>query len=224
MIRHISFDLWLTLIKSNPLFKKRRAELIADTYNPKGLNISQIEILIKRKDKIFDRYNEMKGTKIPAKEMYLNILTDLGSVPRNVAADHAERLTRQANELFIEYPPLLLNDNIPHILNQLNSENKILNIGSNTGFVEGQTLRKALMKLNVFHLFSFCVFSDEVKTSKPSPLFFQQIYDNIHVSKNQVLHIGDNPKTDYRGAVRFGFDALLITDTNYTLNDIKTKL
>ncbi|MDR1887331.1 MAG: HAD family hydrolase [Prevotellaceae bacterium] len=224
MILHISFDLWLTLIRSNPSFKRRRAELIADIYNSKSLNIMQIEEIITKKDKLYDRYNEMTGTKIPAKEMYLSVLKEINVDGRNVTAEHAERLTGQADELFMEYPPLLLNDNISYILSRLKNEDKVLNIGSNTGFTEGKTLRKVLQKINIFHYFSFCIFSDEVQTSKPSANFFQRIHDNIHVSKNQVLHVGDNPKTDYRGALDFGFDALLITNANYTLNDIRTKL
>jgi putative hydrolase of the HAD superfamily len=224
MIRHISFDLWLTLIRSNPLFKRKRAELIADMYNPRGLNVSQIEMIIKGQDGIFNRYNEMKGAKIPAKEMYLNILKKISTDCRSVTEEHAECLIKHSDELFMEYPPALLNEQIPCILNKLKSENKTLSIGSNTGFVEGTVLRRMLKKLDLFHCFSFCIFSDEVKTSKPSASFFQRICDKAGISRSQILHIGDSLKADYRGATDFGFEALLITSMNYTLDDIRAKL
>ncbi|MDR2119647.1 MAG: HAD hydrolase-like protein [Tannerella sp.] len=54
--------------------------------------------------------------------------------------------------------------------------------------------------------------------------FFQQIYNRLQLPKTCVLHVGDNLKTDYKGAMDFGFKALLIKNTNYTLDDIRAAL
>jgi putative hydrolase of the HAD superfamily len=224
MIRHVSFDLWLTLIQSNPLFKRRRAELIADMFHPKNMNVEQIDMLIRRKDKIFDRHNEMYGVKIPAKYMYLNVLRAIDSQSHEVDIDDAMWLMQQSNNLLMDYPPQLLNGQIPDILRFLQSATEGLNIGSNTGYVEGEALRKVLKQIGIYDFFSFFVFSDEIQASKPSAAFFRAVSDRANVSKSNILHIGDNLKTDYHGAVNFGFEALLITDTNYTLNDIKSRL
>ena len=224
MITNISFDLWLTLIKSHPSFKIQRAQMIADSYNPDGLSVSKIETYIRDQDKVFDRHNEIIGKKIPAVEMYFRILKGISRNSENVSMETAQRLEEQSNELFIEYCPQLLNDSVPYILEQLREDGYVLNLASNTGFIEGKTIRKVLEKLGILRHFLFYIFSDEVNASKPSPHFFQRVYDEINVQKNQVLHIGDNPKTDYKGALDFGFEALLITNTNYTLNDVKSRL
>jgi putative hydrolase of the HAD superfamily len=224
MIRHISFDLWLTLIKSNPLFKRKRAELIADKFHPENMSVEQIDLLIRQKDKIFDRYNEMYGIKISAKCMYLSVLQSIDSQSHRLDIEDALWLMQQSNELFMDYPPQLLNEQIPDILRNLQSETLSLNIGSNTGYMEGAILRKVLKKTGIYDFFSFLVFSDEINASKPSAAFFQTILDKANVPKSNILHVGDNPKTDYHGALNFGFDALLITDSNYILNDIKSKL
>jgi putative hydrolase of the HAD superfamily len=224
MIQHISFDLWLTLIKSNPLFKRKRAELITAYFHPRNMNVEQIDMLIRHKDKIFDRYNEMYGTKIPAKYMYLNLLQSIDSQSHRVDIDDALWLMQRSNELFMDYPPQLLHGQIPDILRNLQSETKTLNIGSNTGYMEGEILRKVLKKTGIYDFFTFFVFSDEIQTSKPSAAFFQTILDKAGVPKSNILHVGDNLKTDYQGAVNFGFDALLITNSNYMFNDIKSKL
>ena len=100
----------------------------------------------------------------------------------------------------------------------------MLNLSSNTGFIEGETLRTTLANMGILQYFDFLIFSDEINASKPSSHFFQHVYDHIDVPKKAVLHIGDNPKADYQGAKNFGFNALLITDPNYTINDIRTKL
>ncbi|MDR1116434.1 MAG: HAD family hydrolase [Tannerella sp.] len=224
MITHISFDLWLTLICSNPLFRKKRAEFIAETYNPENRDASEIERFIKERDKVFDRYNEMNGTKLPAEEMYRQVLGKIKGNDCRATSENAGRLMKVSNELFMEYSPHLLNNHIPHILEELKSRGVTLSIGSNTGFVEGDVLRKALKKLNILHYFSFLVFSDEIKTSKPASSFFRHIANQANLPQSRILHVGDNPKTDYQGAISFGFNALLITNPNYSIDDIRIQL
>jgi putative hydrolase of the HAD superfamily len=224
MIKHVSFDLWLTLIRSHPLLKKKRAEIVAGMCNRSEQEVPQIERVIREQDKIFDRYNEMHETKIPAKDMYLRLLQKVAAGRREPTADDAETLMNKSNELLTDFMPQLLNKNIPHILNSLHSNGITLNIASNTGFIEGKMLRSVLQKLNIIQYFSFSVFSDEAGTSKPSTRFFQQVYNRLQLPKACVLHVGDNLKTDYNGAVNFGFKALLIKNANYTFNDIRAAL
>jgi putative hydrolase of the HAD superfamily len=224
MIKHISFDLWLTLIRSHPLLKRKRAEIVAEMCLLKNQSILQIEQMIKEQDKIFDRYNEMHETKIPANKMYLRLLTKMNTGRWKPAENDAEILMNRSNELLMNFMPQLLNENIPHILKSLYSDGITLSLSSNTGFVEGKILRTVLEKLDILQYFAFSVFSDEIGTSKPSVQFYQHIHNRLQVSKDCVLHVGDNLKTDYNGAVNFGFKALLIKNTNYTLDDIKAAL
>lgn len=224
MIKHISFDLWLTLIKSHPQFKRMRAELIAEFYNTKGLTAHEVDIFIRNKDKEIDKQNESTGGKLPATLMYYKILEYTCPDSEEVLMQKAAELERQSNELFIYYAPILLNENIPAILSELRQQGYTLNLGSNTGFIEADTLRVVLEKLGILQYFSFCIFSDEVKASKPSPVFFQHILDNTNLSREEILHVGDNRLTDYEGANDFGFNALLLTNSDYTLNDIKSGL
>lgn len=224
MITNVSFDLWLTLIKSHPLFKKRRAELIVDKYNPQGLTSSRIEDVTRECDKIFDRYNEMTGKKIPASEMYLKVIRKVGFDSGDIKMKDAKRLEEESNVLFLEYMPELLNNDIHQTLSKLVENGLSLNVASNTGYIESQTLRKALQKMDLLKYFSFQIFSDEVNASKPSPIFFQEVLNNARVNKNQILHVGDNAKTDYKGASNFGFSAFLITNNNYTFDDIARRL
>ncbi|MDR2476067.1 MAG: HAD family hydrolase [Bacteroidales bacterium] len=223
-IKHISFDLWMTLIRSNPDFRRKRAEFIAEKFHLKNKNIDNIIQLIVAEDKKFDHYNETKNTKIPAICMYTAILKEMEISSSNALADDAEYLLNMSNELFLEYPPTLLNSRIPEILATLQDSGLTLSIGSNTGFVEGNVLRILLQKMNILQHFSFLVFSDEIKISKPAAEFYRHIWKNTLLDKSQILHVGDNPAIDYQGAVDFGFNALLLTDINYSLNDIKAKL
>ncbi len=220
MIKHISFDLWLTLIKSHPLFKKKRAEYIHSRFNPKGLTVEQIDSLIRKLDKVFDWHNEHTGQKLAARTMYNTILQ---FTHNDFNVEMGEEITQYSDQLFLEYLPELLNDNIIPMLSNLRERGYTLNLSSNTGFIEGHTLQKALEQLNMLHYFSFCIYSDQVGASKPSASFFQEVYKKVNVAKDEVLHIGDNPITDYKGALAFGFRALLINN-NYSLNDIEPEL
>lgn len=223
-IKNISFDLWMTLIRSHPEFKLKRAELIADTFNLKNISPKEIDSFIRSVDNVFDRYNMISGKKMSANKMYQNLLERLVPMETSVTLDIAISLRKKADDLFGQYQPVFLNENIPQILSQLKEEGYVLNLSSNTGFIEGETLRTTLANMDILDYFDFLIFSDEINASKPSSHFFQHVYDHIDVAKDAVLHIGDNPKADYQGAKNFGFNALLITDPNYTINDIRTKL
>lgn len=222
MIKHISIDLWMTLIRSHPEFKLKRAELIADMFGIYNINAKVIESFVKSVDKVFDRYNEISGKKISAETMYCKVLRKI--VSKDITLDDAAKLRKKVDILFDEYCPVFLNPEIPAILSQLKADGYTLNLSSNTGFIEGCTLRKTLTDLGIIEYFDFLVFSDEIDASKPSQRFFEKVYNRLNIEKSEVLHIGDNPKSDYQGAKSFGFDALLITDNNYTINDIRRKL
>lgn len=215
----------MTLIRSHPEFKLKRAELIADTFNIKNISPKEINSFIRSVDNVFDRYNMISGKKLSANKMYRELLQRLAPADApTITIDTAIDLRKEADKLFLEYQPVFMNENIPQILSQLKEEGYVLNLSSNTGFIEGETLRTTLADMGILQYFDFLIFSDEINASKPSSHFFQHVYDHIHVSKEEVLHIGDNPKADYQGAKNFGFNALLITDSNYTINDIRTKL
>lgn len=222
MIKHISIDLWMTLIRSHPEFKLKRAELIADMFGIDNMNAKEIETFVKSVDKVFDRYNEISGKKISAEIMYCKVLHKI--ISRDISMDDAGKLRKKVDILFGQYCPVFLNPQIPAILSQLKEDGYSLNLSSNTGFIEGKVLRKTLSDLDILQHFDFLIFSDEIQASKPSHRFFEQVYSHLNIDKTEVLHVGDNPKSDYQGARNFGFNALLITDQNYTIDDIRRKL
>lgn len=224
MIKHISFDLWLTLIKSNPLFKHKRADFFAKKYNPLGLSEDAVFNIIRRCDKASDRLNEFSGKKIETELMYKTILKRLGHKIDSIKSSELFEIKLAVNNLFYEHPPTLLNEQILNILKQLKHEGYSLNISSNTGFIEGIYLKQCIHLIDLFSHFDFLVFSDEINASKPSNRFFEEVFNQTKVKKQEILHIGDNRIADYEGAIFFGFQALLIDNHNYSINLIKEKI
>lgn len=220
MIKHISFDLWLTLIKSHPEFKKQRANFLRKEFNPLGYSLAEVFEIVQKTDKVSDRINEINGRKLQTELMYNRILLKLGNKPEVINDDLLVEIKTTCNQLFMNYQPEFLNSSIRPMLDSLKAKGFDLNLSSNTGFIEGNVINETLKNLNVFKCFNFSIYSDEINASKPSFHFFDKVYEQINFQKNEVIHIGDNYKADYEGALKYGFKALHIKNKQYTINDI----
>ncbi|MGE8424054.1 MAG: HAD family hydrolase, partial [Sphingobacterium siyangense] len=94
------------------------------------------------------------------------------------------------------------------------SKGKTLSLLSNTAFLDGTVLRRVLEYYELSDFFSFQLYSDEIGVSKPNntaiELVFQKIRQQRTIKKKDIVHIGDNQKADYNGAINYGFNAILI--------------
>lgn len=180
--------------------------------------------IVQNTDKVADRHNEITGKKVPTEWMYRRILQKLGYNPKSISDDVFHTIKLEVNDLFMKYQPDFLNGSIRSMLYSLKDEGYNLNISSNTGFIEGNIITTTLQNLNIAEYFGFCIFSDKIGASKPSAEFFNKVLEQTGLEKNEVLHVGDNYKADYEGAVKFGFKALYINNQQYTINDIKRHL
>ena len=212
------------MIKSHPEFKEKRAKFLKEQFNPKGLSVNEIIGIVQKTDLVSDRLNEITGLKVPTDQMYRRILVQLGNTPQSISEEMLAYIKLKVHELFMGNLPGFLNNSIQPMLKILCNEGYTLNISSNTGYIEGSTIVKTLIALDISEYFVFCIFSDQIGTSKPSFRFFSEVFGKVNVDKTEVLHVGDNLKADYEGAIKFGFNALHIKNQQYTINDIKRSL
>ena len=75
--KHISFDLWLTLIKSNPNYKSKRNQLFKDFFEIE-YDIEIVSQKVRYYDVVCNSINEKTGKNIDTDEIYLLILSSLG--------------------------------------------------------------------------------------------------------------------------------------------------
>lgn len=212
-IQHISFDLWLTLIKSHPEFKDKRNQLFKDFFDvPK--NINEISKAIRHFDVFCNDTNQRTGLNFDTFEIYYLILDALEMNLDNISTQNMSVFYNECELLFLEYKPLLLVDDIENILKDLKNNNISINILSNTAFIKGRTLRKLLEFYGLTNYFDFQLYSDETGFSKPNPKMFELVLESANVikpiKKIEILHVGDNVIADYNGALNFGFSAQLI--------------
>lgn len=210
---HFSFDLWLTLIKSNPDFKAKRDTLFKDFFSV-DKDIDEVRKVIRKYDVLFNRISEKTGNHIEREEVFLLMLDALGKDIETVDDNQLKQFFQQVDELFLNNRPVLLWENIEGILIEIKEKKKTASILSNTAFIHGDSLRKVLEHLGLADYFSFMIFSDEVKASKPNLRVFEIMVDKINdfrtLEKKEILHIGDNKIADYDGAKTFGFNSKLV--------------
>jgi len=207
---HFSFDLWLTLIKSNPVFKEKRNLLFRDFFEINA-PIEKVVEAVRYYDVLCNNVNEKTGRNFDTYEIYYLILNALGVNINTIEEKLLEGFYLESELLFMKYKPVLIYPTINSLLNVIIEQDKSINILSNTGFIKGKTLRNLMEYYEVSRYFSFQIYSDEEGFSKPNKKIFQLIYNRLEgIDKKKVLHIGDNLIADYKGATSFGFDALLI--------------
>lgn len=208
---HFSFDLWLTLIKSHPEFKTKRVELFSSFFDI-NKPVEEVAKTVKYYDDLCNNINEVIGGNVDTFEIYLLILGALNVNIKELNKEKLNEFYQKSEDLFLEYRPVVIFENLHQFFDEIKNQGKTINILSNTGFIKGTTMRKFLIGENLDQYIDFHIYSDEMNCSKPNPLIFQEVKNNIKedLQMNQILHIGDNPVADYQGAKNFGFNAYLL--------------
>lgn len=222
--RHVSFDLWLTLIKSHAEFKNGRNRLFRDYFSI-DKPLDEVAAIVRKFDILTNAVNEKVGRNFHTYEIFYLILDALGPDINTITTAHLDAFYAETDALLMKHKPVLLDAAIPAMLQQLQAEGKTLNILSNTAFIKGSSLRVVLDEIGIGQYFSFQAYSDETGYSKPAIEMYQYAYDNIlllgDIKKEEVLHVGDNIVSDYNGALAFGFHAHLLTNLSYNEHQLQ---
>ncbi len=223
MYQHYSFDLWLTLIKSNPYFKIERTKIFHRDFNPGGKSIDEVAKAFRQVDLMCNAVNENTGKNIDADEMYLMVISLINDNQLSLNDIDTVKLYQDMEKLLFYYLPLVYSPVTISTLQHLKQKEGVtFNLLSNTGFIKGATLRKVLVELKLHEYFDFQLYSDEVGMSKPNPALFalmlQQIKQiNNNINLNSIIHVGDNPRADVEGAKAAGIKSLLINSNNQSI-------
>ena len=201
MIRHLSLDLWNTLIGPQPAYRRERASTLAHTL---GISPELAEL----------RYTWAKNVvraRTP-KRLVGICATLLGT--ESGAADLARRL----ESLFLENvrgpAPLVVSR-----LSKLNDNGITLSVATNVGVMESHVLGPWILTWQP--KIAFYTADDEVGYSKPDRRFFEHMMEQARlldpgIKANEMLHIGDDPHCDYHGALRAQLRALLVSGVHET--------
>lgn len=225
LYKHYSFDLWLTLIRSNPAFKQERAKVFQKKYNNSRKSLQEVETIFRQVDLMCNSMNEKTGKNIDADEMYLMVISMINDFDPSFADVDLKELEREMEELIFNYLPQIYCSETAAELSRLKQSGAVtLSLLSNTGFIRGATLRKVLHELELDQYLDFQLYSDEERMSKPNLEFFRLMLNSIDRKKHgelelhDVIHIGDNPIADFHGANAIGIHSVLINSNHLTIS------
>ena len=225
--KHYSFDLWSTLIKSHPKFKKERAKYLHKNYNFTNKSLIEFERTIREVDLMCNTINEKTGSNIDAEEMYYFILCQVNETHDIVKYIDIQQLYNDVEQLIELYTPVVYDENTIETLAKIKTFPDVtLNILSNTGFIKGKTLRKVLQKIGLAEYFDFQLYSDELNLSKPSKYFFNEMLHQVEMvrkdklAKSQIIHVGDNYFADIEGAIACGINSCHININDKTIKTL----
>jgi putative hydrolase of the HAD superfamily len=109
---------------------------------------------------------------------------------------------------------------VPHILAELSSLKIRLGVISNFD----RRLYDILTQLNVRDAFEHLIISSEVGVRKPAARIFRVAAERFHVEISEILHVGDEPGSDFTGARAAGLEALLVDHKTSTLSRILSRI
>lgn len=226
-IKHFSFDLWFTLIKSNPTFKKERALYFHKHFNSHNKALQEVETVFRTVDLMCNNINEKTGKNIDAEEMYLMVIYMINDGTSAFANIDTADLYSEMEQLIINFPPSIFNEQTKVCLQKLKEKSGVtLSILSNTAFVKGSTLRLILKEIEFAQYFDFQIYSDETQVSKPNKEIYRILLEKIvefrdfNIALNEIIHVGDNPVADILGAKAIGINAFQVNTNNKLISNL----
>ncbi|HEX5435565.1 MAG TPA: HAD family hydrolase [Gemmatimonadaceae bacterium] len=127
-------------------------------------------------------------------------------VERPADCPHIALASEAVDEALLCYPPPLL-PGAASMVRSL-SERYLLAITSDTGFASSRAQDRLLERDGIQPLFAVRTYSMDVGHAKPHPAPFRATIDALGVQPGEVLHVGDNERTDVQGALAAGMRAV----------------
>ncbi|MBC9909226.1 HAD family hydrolase [Chitinophaga varians] len=226
--QHYSFDLWLTLIRSNPSFKRERTKFFFDHFNQRQKSLEEVERIFRRIDLLTNAINEKTGGNLDTDTLHLMVISEINDHQYDFETIDLAALYDEMEALVFKYRPIVYCSATVEVLRTLHQrQDCTLSLLSNTAFIKGRTLRKVLQELELGQYLHFQLYSDETGVSKPNPHMFRLMLDSIATTRNgeavlprHIIHIGDNVKADIQGATKAGIHSLLVNSNNQCISSL----
>ncbi len=203
--RALSLDIWGTLVGSDPSFKPARNEMLRAALVP-AVGAAEFDAVLRAADRDADERCMSAGRDVGFAERVDLALSRLDAAP---VGDRSAYLMEGQAEFARRHPPRPLVAELPGLLMGVGARMPVA-LTSNTGMLPGALMRE-LLRLGGFQLDEMVLtFSDETGDAKPSSAIFAATVRGLGVQPGDVLHIGDNPVADVRGARDAGLQALLV--------------
>lgn len=224
-VKHLSFDVWGTIVSVNPETKKLRTRFLADHF---GLEPEKAHSMYSTLKASFDdvennRANYCKDTD----ETYRLLVRTMRGFTPVFINEEAEYVRNVFAGIFLKAPPFV-DPELVGVLRDLIVRRKkfTASLGSNSNFIPGTLMRDYLEEMIGKDVFAFAIHSDEIGFAKPNWRFFEAIKSSaktvcsVHDSR-RILHIGDNKECDLEGASEAELQSKIVSNPADTLRLLK---
>jgi len=204
--KHISFDVWKTLVTPSKEYSKLRDECISDHLKITPENAKALYGNVKR---FLDKSAEIGNICMSTPNCW-----SLLEAMAKIKGTDLVALQSDVHDAFRKNLPTIY-DEIIVSLQALKEDGYSIGIISNTNFVPGSVLRSSIF--NEWNVFNDMLFSDEELIPKPNSEIFERMYANVKTiigedtKRSEIIHVGDNKICD---GISFslGFNFLYVKD------------
>lgn len=209
MLRALTFDYWDTIYEGGALpdrvaLRRTAVGALLGAYG-RALPDEQLRALYEDSGREAERWwgDEQRGYTTHDRLRW--ILERAAVTPREGCA-HVSAAADAVDNALLMLPPAML----PGAWQMLRILRRsfTLAVVSDTGFASGRAQDRLLEKDAARAFFAATIYSMDIGHAKPRPEIFAATVKALGVRPDEILHIGDNERTDVRGALAAGFRAI----------------
>lgn len=208
----VSFDIWGTLLKSNPEFVNKRGKFFGEILNQDDL--VHLKFVKDEVDIELDGKAETTGEDSDFYTRIKLMIQKLSKNPDDFTEGFFIDARNRLNKIFLDNLPEFINPNTLELFKELKKRDIKIAFVSNTGFVHGDVMRQAFSALGACEFVDYFIFSNEVGVSKPHTGIYSKLVEDSGFLPGEILHIGDSVKADYDGAWKSGITSVLFDPFN----------
>ncbi len=187
MLRALTFDYWDTL------------------YEGGALPEEQLRVLYEESGREAERWWSEQQRGYSTNDRLRWILERADVTPRD-GCEHVSAAADAVDNALLILPPAMLSG-AWRTLRSL-ARHFTLAVISDTGFASGRAQDRLLEKDGARDFFAATIYSMDIGHAKPRPEIFRAAVETLGLAPHQILHIGDNERTDVRGALDAGLRAI----------------
>lgn len=205
----ISFDYWDTLYAGTTLPERvaRRRAALRHMLDALGAAVPDetLAALYEASGEEAERWWREEHRGYTTDERVRWILGRLG-IERPADCEHVRRVCEEVDDVLVELPPPLL-PGAAEMVRALAARHDLAII-SDTGFASGRAQDRLLERDGLLSFFRARVYSMDIGHAKPRPEPFAAAARALGVPPERVIHVGDDERTDVRGALQAGMRAI----------------
>ena len=209
MLRALTFDYWDTLYEGGAVpervaLRRTAVGALLGAYG-RALPEEQLRALYEESGREAERWwsEEQRGYTTADR---LRWILERADVEPTEQCAHVAEAADAVDSALLMLPPALL----PGAWKALRDLSRCYTLAviSDTGFASGRAQDRLLEKDAVRDRFAATIYSMDVGHAKPRPEIFSAAVERLGLAPHEILHIGDNERTDVGGALAAGFRAV----------------